>query len=76
MLTSLIGAFCGAWAGEPFDAVVSAVAAMGVCGELAEERRLRNGTGNASFRTDLIDAMFNLTQAQLKERIRYEIFKG
>lgn len=75
MLTSLIGAFCGAWAGEPFDAVVSAVAAMGVCGELAEERRLRNGTGNASFRTDLIDAMFNLTQAQLKERIRYEIFK-
>lgn len=76
MLTSLIGAFLGAWTEEPFPAVVSAVAAMGVCGELAEERRIRNGTGNASFRTDLIDAMFNLTRTQLKERIRYEIFQG
>ena len=75
MLTSLIGAFCGAWPGEPFQAVVSAVAAMGVCGEMAEERRIQNETGNASFRTDLIDAMFKLTTIQLKERIRYEIYE-
>ena len=76
MLTSLIGAFCGAWPGEPFQAVVSAVAAMGVCGEMAEERRIQNETGNASFRTDLIDAMFKLTTIQLKERIRYEIYEN
>ncbi|MCI9156434.1 MAG: hydroxyethylthiazole kinase [Lawsonibacter sp.] len=74
MLTSLIGAFCGGLPEEPFRAVTAAVAAMGVCGELAEERRLKNGTGNAAFRTDLIDAVFNLTEQQLKERIRCEIF--
>lgn len=74
MLTSLIGAFCGAWPAEPFAAVTAAVAAMGVCGELAETRRLQKGTGNASFRTDLIDAVFNLTESQLKEGIRFELY--
>ena len=49
---------------------------MGVCGELAEERRLRLGTGNATFRNDLIDAVFNLTEQQLQEKIRYELYKG
>ena len=47
---------------------------MGICGEAAEARRLKNGTGNATFRTDLIDAVFNLTEKQLKEGIRYEVY--
>lgn len=50
------------------------MAAMGVCGEAAEARRLKNGTGNATFRTDLIDAVFNLTEKQLTEGVRYEIY--
>ena len=73
MLTALIGAFCGGNR-EPFSAVCSAVAAMGICGEIAEEKRIRNGTGNATFRTDLIDAVFNLTEEQLEEGVRYEIY--
>ena len=73
MLTALIGAFCGG-DGNPFSAACSAVAAMGVCGEIAEEKRLRNGTGNATFRTDLIDAVFNLTEEQLEKGARYEIY--
>ena len=76
MLTSLLGAFCGADPGHPFEAACAAIAAMGVAGDLAEERRLRNGTGNATFRTDLIDAVFNLTEAQLTEGVRYEIYEG
>ena len=74
MLTSLIGAFCGAF-DDPFLAVCSAMAAMGVCGELADAKRIRNGTGNATFRNDLIDAVFNLTEEQLKEGVRYELYK-
>ena len=74
MLTSLIGAFCGAMPSDPFAAVCTAMAAMGVCGEAAEARRLKNGTGNATFRTDLIDAVFNLTEKQLTEGVRYEIY--
>ena len=74
MLTSLIGAFCGACA-EPFLATCSAVAAMGISGELAEEKRLRHGTGNATFRNDLIDAIYNLTEEQITQGVRYEIYK-
>lgn len=76
MLTSLMGAFCGAMPERPFAAACAAAAAMGVCGELAEKRRLKNGTGNATFRNDLIDAVFNLTETQLTEGVRYEIYKS
>ncbi|MCI2056404.1 MAG: hydroxyethylthiazole kinase [Oscillibacter sp.] len=74
MVTSLIGAFCGAMPQDAFTATCAAMAAMGVSGELAEKRRIKNGTGNATFRTDLIDAIFNLTEKQLTEGVRYEIY--
>ena len=74
MLTAFIGAFCGAYE-DPFAATCSAMAAMGISGEIAETKRLRNGTGNATFRNDLIDAVFNLTKEQLKQGVRYEIYK-
>ena len=76
MLTTLIGAFCAATPEHPFEATCAVMAAMGICGEIAEEKRLQNKTGNATFRTDLIDAVFNLTEQELKERIRYEIYEG
>ena len=76
MLTTLIGAFCAATPEHPFEATCAAMAAMGICGEIAEEKRLQNKTGNVTFRTDLIDAVFNLTEQELKERIRYEIYEG
>lgn len=75
MLTSLIGAFCGSSAGDYFEAVCSAMAVMGISGEHAEERRLKNGTGNATFRIDLIDAVFNMTEEKLSGGIRYEVYK-
>lgn len=76
MLTALTGAFCGASGGDFFGAACAATAVMGIAGELADVRRTENGTGNATFRNDLIDAVFNLTEEQFKERIKYEIFKG
>lgn len=75
MLTTLIGAFCAAAPEAAFDAVCAAMVTMGIAGELAEERRILNGTGNATFRNDLIDAVFNMTDEQFKERIRYEIYQ-
>lgn len=76
MVTTLIGGFCGANPKKPLEAALAAMAVMGVAGELAEERRVENRTGNATFRTDLIDAVFNMTEEQLKEKINYEIYKG
>lgn len=76
MLTALLGAFCGANPEHPLAAAAAAVAAMDLAGERAEARRLQNGTGNATFRTDLIDAVFNLTEDELREGVRYEIYQG
>lgn len=76
MLTALLGAFCGANPERPLTAAAAAVAAMDLAGERAEARRLQNGTGNATFRTDLIDAVFNLTEDELREGVRYEIYQG
>lgn len=73
MLTSLIGAFCGAMPEDAFTAAVSAVAVMGIAGEIADKRRIANGTGNATFRNDLIDAVFNMTEEQLAKHIRCQI---
>ena len=72
MLTALIGAFCGG-CDDAFTAACAAMAAMGVSGERAEERRIQNGTGNATFRNDLIDAVYNLTAEQLTQGANYEI---
>ena len=74
MLTSLIGAFCGSWE-SPFAATCAAMATMGISGEIAENKRLQHGSGNATFRGDLIDAVFNLTEEQLVEGVHYEIYK-
>ncbi len=74
MLTALIGAFCGAMPSGSFSATCAAMAVMGVAGEVAEARRVQFGTGNATFRNDLIDAVFNLTEQQLLEGARYEVF--
>lgn len=56
-----------------FTATVAAMSVMGISGEVAEARRIKNGTGNATFRTDLIDAVFNMTEEQLVEGMQYEI---
>lgn len=73
MLTSMIGVFCGAMPEDCFTATVAAMSVMGISGEVAEARRIKNGTGNATFRTDLIDAVFNMTEEQLVEGMQYEI---
>ena len=42
----------------------------------AEELRLKKETGNATFRIDLIDSVFNLTEEQLIQGVRYEVYQG
>ena len=76
MLSALMGAFCGASPDRPLSAAAAAAAAMDLAGETAEALRLQKGTGNATFRIDLIDAVFNLTEDQLTQGVRYEIYQG
>ena len=76
MVTSLIGCFCGAAPELPLEAAVTGMTVMGIPGEAAEKRMLKNGTGNATFRNDLIDAVFNFTEKQLMEDMKVEVYEG
>ena len=74
MLTSMIGAFCGAMKEDVFTATVASMATMGVAGEKAEKLRLQKGTGNVTFRADLIDSIFSMTETELEEMVNMELF--
>lgn len=76
MVTTLIGAFCGANKESAFKATSLAMGIMGIAGEIADEKRKKNKTGNATFRNDLIDSIFNITIEEIEERLNYEVFQG
>lgn len=75
MVTTLIGGFCGAQKEDVFQATCAAMTVMGVAGEIADQRRIELKTGNATFRNDLIDAIFNMTEKEIKEKRNYEVYK-
>lgn len=72
MLSAIIGAFIGANPNDIIEATVSAVCAMGVCGERAFAR-LKDNDGNATFRTYLIDELYNLDSKTLERCAKYEM---
>ncbi|MGX8728468.1 MAG: hydroxyethylthiazole kinase, partial [Lachnospiraceae bacterium] len=72
MLSAMTTAFVTANPEQPFEAVCTAVIAMGLCGELAQ-RRLTELDGNSSYRNYIIDAVYRLTAEQLVEGAKYEM---
>ncbi len=72
MLSAMTTAYVTANPDQPFEAVCTAIIAMGLCGEIAHER-LRTEDGNSTYRNYLIDAVFNLTALQLTEGAKYEM---
>ena len=65
MLTCLCTAFAVANPDAPLEAQVAAVASMGLAGQRAQGR-MGGLDGNASFRTYLLDALFNLDGDELE----------
>lgn len=65
MLTVIIGAFCAANPDRLLDATAAAVAAMGLCGELALERLQAVDGGTSTYRMLMIDCMSKLDASQL-----------
>lgn len=75
MLSGLLAAYISAEKNNILDAAVTAVTAMGICGEIGYEN-LKKGDGNSTYRNKLIDAMYTLTAEKLEERANYELYKG
>ena len=71
MLTCVTAAYAVANPDALLSAVVAAVAGMGVAGEMAAAR-MQPVDGNASFRTYLIDALYNLNGKALDTVARVE----
>ena len=71
MLTCLVAAYAVANSDTLLEGVVAAVANMGVAGEIAETR-MQPVDGNASFRTYLIDALYNMNGQALEAVSRVE----
>ncbi len=70
MLSSITGAFAVA-SDDYFVGAVAAVASMGLAGQIAEGR-MGELDGNGSFRTYLLDALFNLTGDTLSAGAKIE----
>ena len=71
MLTCVVAAYAVANPDALLEGVVAAVANMGVAGEIAETR-MQPVDGNASFRTYLIDALYNMNGQALEAVARVE----
>ena len=69
-LSALTAAFITANPSQPLEA--AAVCAMGLAGEIAHAR-LTPLDGNATYRNYIIDAIYNMTPAQLEEGAKYEV---
>lgn len=72
MLTSVIGAFCGANDNNILEACAAAICAMGLCGEFAFNKVKESDGGTSSFKMHLIDYMSKLNYQMLKEGSKIE----
>ena len=75
MLSALTAAYAGAEPKFLFEATAAALAAYGVCGEIAAGS-LKPGEGSGTFGVRLFDAMDNLDVTALHERLDYEVRQG
>ena len=71
-LSAMIAAYITANPDNFLTAAVAAVAAMGLCGEIAANR-MNELDGNSSYRNYIIDAVNNLTPDYLEQGANYEV---
>lgn len=71
-LSAMIAAYVTANPETPLEATAAAICAMGICGEKAHQR-LKPEDGNSSYRTYIIDAIYNLNGQELEDCAKYEM---
>ena len=71
-LSALTTAFLVANPGHKLEAAAAAVCMMGLAGEIAWAN-MQPGDGNSTYRSRIIDAIFNMTGDTLEEGAKYEL---
>lgn len=72
MLSAMTAAYLVANPEQPLKAAAAAVCAMGLCGERAHAR-LGERDGNGTYRTLILDELYNLSGDELEAGARYEV---
>lgn len=72
MLSAVIAAFAAANSDEILLAAVSAVCAMGLCGEIAYKKTTARNGGTSAYRGELIDGMSLMTADTLQGGAKFE----
>lgn len=73
MSGAVIGSYSGAYPDQVMKASVAAVAAMGICGEIAFDRLEKAEGGFGSYRSYLIDSMSMLTSDVFRKKAKVEL---
>ena len=68
----MMTAFLTANPDNTLEAAAAAVCTMGLAGEIGWSH-MQEGDGNSTYRNRIIDAVYNMTGAQLEEGAKYEI---
>ena len=72
MLSAIMTAFVAANPSQKLEAAAAATCMMGLAGEIGFSR-LREGEGNATLRTNIIDAIYCMTGDALDRGAKYEV---
>ena len=70
LLSGILGCFLTVE--NSVDSAAAAVMSMGIAGEIGASK-LKEGEGNATLRTYLIDALFNMSDEELEKSGKYEV---
>ena len=71
-LSGMMTAYVTANQEKPLEAAASAVCIMGLAGEIGWSR-MQEGDGNATYRTRIIDAVYQMTGEDLERGAKYEV---
>lgn len=74
MLAGLIGAYVSANPSRAIEAVVTAISAMGYCGEVAYDTLKQVDGGTSTFKMLMIDEMSKLTDEKLRGGCQIEVY--
>ena len=72
MLTGVIAAYCAANPEQLLDATAAAVCAMGLSGELAYDKLIKNDGGTSTYRSYIIDAISKMNADILQGGMKIE----
>ena len=72
MLTGVIAAYCAANPEQLLDATAAAVCAMGLSGELAYDKSIKNDGGTSTYRSYIIDAISKMNADLLQGGMKIE----